>query len=332
MRYEAPDTAMIEAEARRPVASPPPPTLSLLSFSIGLALLVAVFLFLNPIWEAADMGAWNQNIWWSYVPIPLVVGVLLALEHKLCRASLLLETMKMVFVKFTLTFLIAQVVWALGGVPGTGLPEAGPVAVDIDPERYEVRPAPQPSVIPAASTGRIAGRVTDATGEALAGTLVWIGGGLEEHVFATPTQAALLENSGAGFTPPITIVQTFQPLVLRNLDEQLHTAVLIEPSGQRLLNYPVIPHGERTLMFDRQIGLVELHCTGHGAQEPGVLLLVLSSPFATRTGPDGSFEFADVPAGDLQVLAHDGQHTLQLDLALSPGEAARADLAPGAAR
>lgn len=332
MRYEAPDAAAIEAEARRPVASPPPPTLSALSFSIGLALLVAVFLLLNPIWEAADMGAWNQNIWWSYAAIPPVIGVMLALERKLCRASLLLETMKMSFVKFAVTFLIAQVVWALGGVPGTGLPEAGPVAVDIDPERYEVRPAPQPSVIPTASTGRITGRITDATGAARAGALVWIGSGLEEHVFATPAQAALLENDGTGFTPRITIVQTFQPLVLRNLDEQLHTAVLAEPSGKRLLNYPVIPHGERALMFDRQVGLVELHCTGHGAQEPGALLLVLSSPFATRTGPDGSFEFAGVPAGDLQLLVRGEQHALQLDLALSPGETARANLTLDATR
>ena len=326
MRYEAPDAATIEAEASRQITSTPPPTLSAMSFSIGLALLVALFLLLNPVWDAADMGAWNQNIWWSYVPIPLVVAVLLALEHKLVPASLLLETMKLTFVKFTLTFIIAQVMWELNGVPGTGLPVAGPVAVDVDSQRYDVRPAPAPSEIPAATLGSITGRVTAASGEPLAGALVWISAGLEQLVFPTPAEPALLDNNGDGFQPGLLVLQTFQPLVLRNHDEQLHTAVVTGSAGNRLLNYPVLPHGERTLMFDREVGLVHLHCTGHGAQEPGVSLLVLSSPFATRTGPDGSYSFEGVPAGNLRLSVRAFEHTTQVDVGLSPGETASADL------
>ena len=86
-----------------------PPSLSLPSFLFGLALLTGVFLFLNPIWDAPDMGLWNENIWWSYAPIPLLAAALLALERKLSWATVVLETLKLTFVKFAVTFLIAQV-------------------------------------------------------------------------------------------------------------------------------------------------------------------------------------------------------------------------------
>ena len=151
MRHEPPDANAAEDEVQPVVASTPPPTLSGMSFTLGLVLLLGVFLFLNPIWAAADMADWNQNIWWSYAPIPLVVAVLLGIEGKLGGASLLLESLKLTLVKFTLTFAIAQVVWLVQGVPGTGLPVLGPVAVDADSERYTVRPAPPATELPAAT-------------------------------------------------------------------------------------------------------------------------------------------------------------------------------------
>ena len=330
MRYEARDADTSEGEGEgegeSSAASAPPPTLSAMSFTLGLVLLLAVFLFLNPIWAAADMTEWNQNIWWSYAPIPLVVAVLLRIEGKLGGASLLLESLKLTLVKFTLTFVIAQVVWLAQGVPGTGLPVAGPVAVDADPERYTVRPAPPATELPAATLGRIAGRLTTAAGEPLADALVWISGGLEQHVFPAPAEAAVLENSGAGFQPELLILRTFQPLTLANHAEQLHTAVIADAAGKRLLNYPVIPGGQRTLMFDREVGLVHLHCSGHGASEPAASLLVVGSPFAARTGPDGTYSFEGVPAGNLRVTVRGPQGLGHHDLAVSPGQTASGDL------
>lgn len=280
-----------------------PPSLSLLSFSLGLGLLLGVFLLLNPIWDAPDMGLWNENIWWSYAPIPLVAAALLAFERKLSWATVVLETLKLTFVKFAITFLIAQVVWEIGGVPGTGLDPTAPAATEVDADRYLLRPQPPATRLEAARTGAIDGRVVDASGAAVEGALVWIDAGLDELVFTAPGEPVVLTNSGAGFASGVTVVRTFQPLLLRNADEQLHTAVIASARGKRLLNYPVLPGGERELMFDRAVGLVRLSCTGHGAAEPAADLLVLGSPFVARTNSAGRFAFEGVPAGELRVAA-----------------------------
>ena len=98
-------------------AEPAVPQLSWRSFGLALAITLAIFFLLHPLWRPLDMAQMDRNILWSYAPIPLLVLALLALERKLRWSSWMLETLRLTLVKFVITFLIANLVWAFTGPP-----------------------------------------------------------------------------------------------------------------------------------------------------------------------------------------------------------------------
>ncbi|MHC5211508.1 MAG: carboxypeptidase-like regulatory domain-containing protein [Planctomycetota bacterium] len=279
------------------------PSLSLRSFCVCLAITLAIFVGLNPIWEPLDMDAMDANIGWSYAPIPLLVLGALALERKLRWPTLAVEMLKLTLVKFAITFLAANVVWAVSGPPQRtatekpGRPPSEPMASTIP------RDPPPPSVIDAAATGGLAGRVTAADGRPAAGVLVHVAQGLEGLVFAPPAEAVLLSDSGGGFGPALSIVQAFQPVTLRSTDGMLHTAHAADAEGRQLFNYPVLPSTDRALIFDRGAGLVTITCKVHGHDQRTARLAVVSHPFAAFTDDEGRFRFTGVPAGELELVA-----------------------------
>jgi hypothetical protein len=93
------------------------PRLSGWSFGFALAVTLAIFSGLHPLWEPLSMDDMDRNIWWSYVPIPALTLGLLALERKLRWSSWVLETVKLTLVKFVITFLAANLVWTVTGPP-----------------------------------------------------------------------------------------------------------------------------------------------------------------------------------------------------------------------
>lgn len=293
-------------ESALPLPDDEPARLSWTSFGLCMAILLAIFLFLNPIWESNVMGEWDQNIWWSYIPIPLLVVVFLRIERKLGWGPFWIETMKITFVKFTITFLLANGLWALWGAPGTGLAEREGALAAADDE-FEVKAAPPATVLDPAMLGDIKGRVLDGAGQPVADALVYVSAGLDALHFEAPTDPAVLTNDGAGFAPELLVVQSFRELRLHSEDDALHTAVFDdEASGHRLLNVPVLAGQERSLMFGRSYGLLRVACSVHGSAEPASGVLALAHPFAVRTDEDGRFEFAGVPAGELELRALHG--------------------------
>ena len=248
------------------------------------------------------MDSWNENIWWSYAPIPLLVAVFLRAEGKWSLAGFALDTMKLTFVKFVITFLAANLLWAYWGTPGTGLVTDTAVATEAGPPSFEPRPAPVASALEPDRLGDLSGVVRDASDQPVAGALIWIDAGLERHRFAAPADGLVLENDGQGFSPSLAVTQTFRPLVLRALGSELHTVVLTDARGRRLFNYPVLAEREREVMFSRAHGLLELSCSVHGAAEGRSRLLVTGNPFHGWTDDQGRFRLRGLPEGEL-VLA-----------------------------
>lgn len=281
--------------------------LSLRSFLICLVLLLGIFVGLNPIWKNQDMSAWNENIWWSYIPIPLMVAFFLKLESKLAFSSLLLETLKMTFTKFVITITAANVMWGILGVPGTGEAPNGPLLKDASELSYEPSTAPPKSVLDPARMGRLIGIVTDSDGAPVAEALVWIASGLEDLNFVPPGQELQVDNDGSGFNPSQVVLQAYQALNLTSVTGTLHTAVLENEQGKNLLNSPILANEPRTLMFKRDHGLLQLSCSVHGADESEATILVSANPFHVRTDSKGHFLLDGVPFAELTVRASHAQ-------------------------
>jgi hypothetical protein len=78
-----------------------------------------------------------------------------------------------------------------------------------------------------------------------------------------------------------------------------------------------IPTGEAyTYTFERD-GFYRVGCDIHPAMAASVF--AASSPFATLAGADGSFTFADVPAGAWSVIAYVGGKRLQKEISVAGG-------------
>jgi len=278
-----------------------PPALSARAFALALGISLGIFLLLNPIWEAADVSSWDQNIWWSYAAIPLLVAALLAWEHKLVWGAFVLETMKLGLVKFGITFVLANTIWAVWGPPGSVPGPATATVAEAGAGVYLPQEAPEPRLPDPATLGSLAGRLLDGAGRPAAGWPLAIVAGLDSYRFAPPRQPLRLVNDGTGFEPSLSIAQVYQPLVLSGSDGVLHSAVF-SGAHRFVLNHPVIPGEQSRLMFPRARGMLSLVCSVHGEGEHPARVLVVEHPFATITDGQGRFRLPGVPAGRL-VLA-----------------------------
>lgn len=295
------------------------PRMSRAQFWSVLGLGLTLFLFeAGPIWRHPwDMSLVNGAILWSYLLLlPLVIGCL-AWSKRLSLRAFFLDTLTLALVKYTCTFAIALVLWEVTPVPrdvhAAPLPRGATAA--------EVEPAPTPTPLDPANTGAVEGVVTDAAGHPVEGALVWIAGGLEDHVFAPPSAPLSVANAGAGMTPPLGVVQVGQPILARSADGQLHTMVAVK-DGRTFFNAPLLASGEPSrLSFREAEGLVTMHCNAHqGSGEAEGLVLVIGHPFFTWTTEGGRFALRGVPAGRVQLAAYvDGRRWPEKAIDLAPG-------------
>jgi len=294
----------MSADSIRPEpAESPVPQLSWRSFGLALAITLAIFFLLNPMWRRLDMAQMDRNIAWSYAPIPLLVLGLLALERKLRWSSWMIETLRLTLVKFAITFLFANAMWAIVGPPGAspapaaGAPTGGRPAPAVAPA------PPEPTPIDPARTGRIEGLVTDEGGAPRAGVLIAVTGGLQAFVFARRPEGVALRHDGASLQPAAAVVQVGEPLTLFGDSAELHTAAGMDGEGREVFHVPLVPGGARTLSFDRALGPVTVRCKVDGRAEHATALAIVDNPFAAWTGGDGRFRFDGVPAGELELTA-----------------------------
>ncbi|MFO0591363.1 MAG: hypothetical protein U0441_27695 [Polyangiaceae bacterium] len=277
-----------------------------------LALVVALFLFAHgPLWSHPwDAGALDSAIFWSYLPIPVLVAAGLLVAKRFSWLFLCLESMAIVLVKYAITFSLALVFWAVSGPPPAPAKTAAPPKTAAAPAEP---PPPPPTPIAADQKGSVRGVVKDGAGQPVAGAFVFVASGLEAFVFERPTEPVRVENDGKSvhvsadgsrgekLPAGLVVARAGQPIQGRSLDGHLHTLVA---TGDSTFNIPMISSGVWSTVVIREPAKVSrLRCTVHPEGETPGHLVVLDHPFYTATGADGSFRIEGIPGAKITLGA-----------------------------
>ncbi len=295
-----------------------------------LASLTIFFFATGPLWRhAADIRRLDSAIFWSYGAIPLLIAGCLLASKRWSIRGFLLDTMALTLTKYVLTATVAVALWAAGGDPAGVAPPQHAA-----PKPAEAEPVVAPSKIDPAQTGAVTVTVAGASGEPLAGALVYVAGGLEGYVFAVPAEPAPLVNDGKGVSPQLAVAQIGQGIEGRSTDGRLHTLV-VRRDGATLFNVPLLSSGAATKVRAGDSrdgpGLATVRCNVHPQAEAESRLLLVTHPFHGWSDAAGRVELHGVPAGALRIaaLTADG-HTAEEAVHLAAGQAVEVRLAPKA--
>jgi hypothetical protein len=286
-----------------------------------LVLAVVQFVFWNgPIWRR--FASWDSAIGWSYLSIPVMVGVALALRRHLHWLPWVLHSLEIAGVKFGITASTLVIVMMLHGTPPKPLP-APPAPPPLSP-----MVAPVPKVMQRdPHGGSVSGAVHDASGAAKGGW-VWLSGMRPTLAGdAEPGTLDMTEQSN-GLFPAFAVAEAGQPIRIHSVDGRLHTARVVEGTHW-LFNIPVPAEGESQAKVLPQPGDAEIGCTVHGRAERPARLLVLNHPFFAHTDASGRFRIDGVPQGNATVewRGEDGTESPGSPVTVRAGQDLRVDLA-----
>jgi plastocyanin len=181
------------------------------------------------------------------------------------------------------------------------------------------KPAPPPSPVAAAApsaaasstSGSVAGRVHSV------GTAVVVLEPKTARTFAPQSEKPVMDQAGLTFGPELLLVRTGYPVEFRNSDDTLHNVRVSHEETRTSAFNVAIPTGESyTYTFERD-GFYRVGCDIHPAMAASVF--AASSPFTEVAGADGSFTFADVPAGAWTVTVYMDGKRLHQDVEVSGG-------------
>jgi len=112
--------------------------------------------------------------------------------------------------------------------------------------------------------------------------------------FPAPKDAANIDQVKMTFVPHVVAVLVGTAVKFLNSDSVLHNVYTPSKAGDRF-NLGSWPKGQtKSYTFDKP-GEVRLLCNVHPEMEAWVI--VLANPYFVKTGPDGSYNIPDVPAG-----------------------------------
>ena len=172
--------------------------------------------------------------------------------------------------------------------------------------------APPAAAGSSAARGSIAGR-THSTG-----TAVVVLEPKTARTFSPPDEKPVMDQAGLTFGPELLLVRTGFPVEFRNSDDTLHNVRVSHEETRTSAFNVAIPTGEAyTYTFERD-GFYRVGCDIHPAMAASVF--AASSPFTTVAGADGSFAFADVPAGAWTVTVYADGKRLHKDVEVAGGE------------
>jgi hypothetical protein len=155
-------------------------------------------------------------------------------------------------------------------------------------------------------------------GGGLANAFVYIQAGLEGKTFEPVKEVVNLDQSGCLFVPHLIGIRAAQPLDVKNSDAVSHN-IHPMPRNNREWNEQQGPQsGPAEHKFARREVMIPVKCNVHSWMH--AYIGVMEHPYFAVTGPEGSFEWPNVPPGDYTVAVwHEklGEQTQQVHVAAS---------------
>jgi len=159
----------------------------------------------------------------------------------------------------------------------------------------------------------------------LADVFVYVKSGLSGS-YPPPSEPAMIDQHGCNYTPHIVVLQTGQPLKIKNSDDTLHN-IHPRPTINPEFNIGQPRKGmESTKTFEKKEVMFPVGCDVHPWMR--AYISVLDHPFYAVTKEDGSFEIKGLPAGDYEIEAyHEKLKTMSKKVSVKPGDSAKVDFA-----
>ncbi len=193
------------------------------------------------------------------------------------------------------TFLIYSSSLYAGTVTGkvsfTGTaPQMEPISMDADPVCSSLH-----------NTSVLAETVIVNDNKTLKNVFVYVKEGLEGKTFPTPSTPVTIDQKGCQYSPHVFGIQAGQTLEIVNSDSTLHNIhALPEKNKQFNLGMP-IQGMKLNKKFDTPEVMAKFKCDVHPWMNAYVG--VLSHPYFSVTGTDGTFEIKDLPVGEYTIEA-----------------------------
>jgi plastocyanin len=137
---------------------------------------------------------------------------------------------------------------------------------------------------------------------------------LESGKLSAPAPVtAVIEQRDTRFEPDLLVVPVGSTVQFPNFDPIFHNVFSL--SATQSFDLGFYPRTQtRSVKFSHP-GVVQVYCHIHSHMYAGIV--VTASPFSTRPADDGSFSFANVPAGHYRLVAWHkiaGLHKVELDV------------------
>ncbi|MEE9270966.1 MAG: carboxypeptidase regulatory-like domain-containing protein [Candidatus Krumholzibacteria bacterium] len=133
----------------------------------------------------------------------------------------------------------------------------------------------------------------------LRNVFVYVKDGLGDMTFPPPSEPVVLDQVGCSYKPHIFGIQAKQPLKIKNSDGGvLHNIHTISKRGNGF-NFGMPKVMETTKKFKRPETMVRIKCDVHGWM--GAYVGVVSHPYYSVTGEDGTFELSPLPPGEYVI-------------------------------
>ena len=158
----------------------------------------------------------------------------------------------------------------------------------------------------------------------LQNVFVYVKEGLEGKTFPVPSTAVTIDQKGCQYHPHVFGIQVGQTLQILNSDSTLHNIhSMAQQSKQFNLGMP-LQGMKLTKKFEAPEIMVKMKCDVHPWMN--AYIGVLTHPYFSVTGPEGTFELKDLPAGEYTLEAwHEKYGTQTQKITVAEGTPAQAD-------
>lgn len=161
--------------------------------------------------------------------------------------------------------------------------------------------------------------VVGSNGE-LADTFVYVKDGLTGKTFPVPEKPILIDQSGCEYTPYVAGAMVNQKVLVRNSDPVLHNVHVIPAvAGNKESNTAQLPKSkDLEYSFPKEEMFLKFKCDVHVWMYS--YLSVLSHPFYSVSGNDGTFKIENLPPGKYTIEAvhrKAGKQTMDVEVPAS---------------